>query len=487
MITYNRKRSTRFLAGLALSLVLMQGCAVNPVSGEREFMLVSEDQEIAMGAEGAAGVEQSIGLVDDTALQQYVQGLGLKLAADSERPALPWSFGVIDDPSPNAFAFPGGYIFITRGLMALMDNEAELVSVLGHEIGHVTARHSAAMMSRAQVAQIGLGVGSILSPEVAQFGELAAGGLSLLFLSYGRDAERQADDLGFQYALAHGYDVREMVNVFAALQHAGEIAGASPLPNWLASHPHPEERIERIQSQLDTLEQPLGQARVGQNDYMNHIDGLTFGTDPRQGYFEDNHFLHPELEFHVTFPKGWRTQNLPQAVMAGSPEEDAVMQLTLAPDSAVEAANKFFSAQGLTAGRVDEQTINELPVIIGPFQAETQNGTIGGIAAFIRHHEKTFRLVAFTPVQQLDHHGPSFSAAINSFGRLTDAAALARQPDRITIVQTEQAMTLATFNEQYPSVVDMNILAMINQVSGPNATIPAGSLVKRITGDDHRP
>lgn len=226
------------LGAVVLGFALLQGCAVNPVSGDREFVLVSENQEIAMGAQGAESVSQSVGLVDDQAMQTYVQGLGMSLAGDSERPDLPWSFTVLDDPTPNAFAFPGGPIFVTRGMMGLMRNEAELVSVLGHEIGHVTARHSVAMMTRAQVAQIGLGVGSILSPELAQFSDMAAQGLSLLFLSYSRDAERQADDLGFR----------------------------------------------------------------GQR------------------------FYHPDMAFRLTFPSGWRTQNLSQIVLAGSPDQDGVQK-----------------------------------------------------------------------------------------------------------------------------------------------------------------
>ncbi len=203
-----------------------------------------------------------------------------------------------------------------------MNNEAELASVLGHEIGHVTARYSASMMSRAQAGQIGMGIGSILSPTLAQYSDLAAGGLSILFLSYSRDAEREADDLGFQYALKHGYDVREMVSVFVSLQHAGELAGASALPHWLASHPDPEDRIKRIDKKLGRLEQPLANARVGSEDYIKHIDGLSFGANPRHGYFEDDRFLHPDIAFQLTFPQGWRTQNLPQVVMAGSPAQD---------------------------------------------------------------------------------------------------------------------------------------------------------------------
>src|SRR5690606_29392753 len=199
----------RAIAAGSIASALLGACSVNPVTGERELSLISEQQEIAMGAEAAGQVAQQIGLVEDGALQQYVAAAGQRLAAVSERPDLPWQFGVVDDPTPNAFALPGGYIFVTRGLMGLLTSEAQLAAVLGHEIGHVTARHYVAQMSRAQLAQLGLGLGMILSPEVAQLGDLLGSGVQLLFLKYGRDVERQSDELGFRYMLDVGYDVEE--------------------------------------------------------------------------------------------------------------------------------------------------------------------------------------------------------------------------------------------------------------------------------------
>ena len=473
-------RTTPVLAALAATFMLLQGCAVNPVSGEREFVLISESQEIAMGAQGAESVAQSIGVVDDAGLQTYVQELGDRLAADSERPELPWSFAVLDDPTPNAFAFPGGYIFITRGLMGLMGNEAELVSVLGHEIGHVTARHSVAMITRAQAAQIGLGIGTMVSPELAQFSDAIVGGLSLLFLSYGRDAERQADDLGFQYALNHGYDVREMVNVFASLQQASQLAGVSPLPNWLASHPGPDERIQRIEAQLAELDQPLGGKRIGRDDYVARIDGMVFGVNPRHGYFEDNRFLHPDLAFQITFPAGWQTQNLARVVLAGSAEQDAVVQLTLDDGSPTEAAGLFFAQEGLASSNVRQRSINGLSATVGRFQAQTSSGQLGGLVAFIAHGDHTYRLLAYTPADRLGQHGPAFEQTIASFARLTDRKALDRQPERISIVRTSRDMTLSQFNADFPSEIEIERLALINQVSGPDVTIPAGTPVKRV-------
>jgi predicted Zn-dependent protease len=463
-----------------LCSLLIAACAVNPVTGERQLALISESQEIQMGQQAAQEVAASLGLVDNQALQDYVNRLGLRMAQTSERPELPWQFRVVDDPMPNAFALPGGPVFFTRGLLAMMRSEAELMSVMGHEIGHITARHSVTMISRAQLAQIGLGVGSILSPTIASLGDVLGGGLSLLFLRYGRDAERQADDLGFRYMFEQGYDPRQMMNVFAALQRSGELAGRSPLPSWLASHPNPEERIVRIQGHLEQIPQPLDQMRVGLDDYLSRVEGLVYGENPRHGFFRETQFLHPDMRFRIDFPQGWRTQNLTQAVMAGSPQQDALIQLTLAAGTETEAANRFFGSQGISARGVARQSINGLPAVTGYFQAQTQEGQLQGFATFIRHDNRTFQILGYTPARLMSRYEGAFRAAAGSFNVLTDPQALAVQPNRIRIVRVTEPMTLAQFNQRFPSVIPIEQLAIINQLAGPTSSVPAGYSMKRV-------
>jgi predicted Zn-dependent protease len=478
----NVRMKNRLMPLLAAAALTAGGCAVNPVTGERQLALVSEAQEIEMGRQVAAQAVQQMGLVENAALQNYVNGLGQKLAATSERPNLPWSFQVVDDPTPNAMAAPGGFIFVTRGLLSMIRNEAELVSVLGHEIGHVTARHSVTMMSRAQLAQIGLGIGSILSPTVARLGDALGGGLSLLFLHYGRDAERQADDLGFRYMLEHNYDAREMVNVFVALQRSGELAGRSPVPSWLASHPNPEERIVRIQAALAELgqEAALAQTMVNAEPYMSRIDGMIHGENPRHGFFRNQLFLHPDMRFRMEFPQGWQTQNLAAAVMAGSPQQDALIQLTLDEGSEQEAANRFFNQQGIASRNVARQPINGLPAVVGEFQVQTQEGALGGWAAFIRHDNRTFQLLGYTPAQLMARYDGTFRGVIGSFNVLTEQAALNVQPNRIAIVRLPERMTLTQFNQRYPSEVSLDELAIINAIPDANTSAPAGYRMKRV-------
>ena len=223
-MTSIRKRVQALVIGsmlLTSALLTATGCAVNPATGQRQFMLVSESEEIEMGREADGPITESLGLYESEALQATVRDLGNEMASRSERPALPWSFKLVDDPMVNAFALPGGFIFITRGIMASLNSEAELAGVIGHEIGHVTARHSASQMSRQQFQQIGLGVGSILSSDVASVAGVLSAGLGLLNLRYSRGDESQSDELGVRYMSRAGYDPNALVGVFQTLALAG--------------------------------------------------------------------------------------------------------------------------------------------------------------------------------------------------------------------------------------------------------------------------
>lgn len=476
-----RRRLCIPVLALAAAAQSAGGCARNPVTGQMQLALISEAQEVEMGRQTAAAAVQQMGLVPDSALQSYVQALGTSLAARSERPQLPWTFGVVDDPTPNAFAAPGGFIFVTRGMMAVMDSEAELVTVLGHEIGHVTARHSVTMLSRAQVAQLGLGLGSIFVPQLESLGQVAGAGLQLLFLGYSRDAERQADELGFRYTLEQGYDPSRMASVFATLGRLGEAAERSAVPSWLQSHPLPAERVTAAEQRFAVLQPRPENLRVAREAYLRRLDGMVYGVNPRNGFFRDGWFLHPDMRFQMAFPAGWRTQNLAQAVIAGSPRNDAALQLTLARDGTPDAAaQRFFSQQGLRTGTPRRQNVNGLPATIVPFQAQTQQGVLQGLAAWIQHGGQVYQIVGYTPAQAYAGYDRDFTSAILSFAPLTDPTALAARPDRLRMVPLPSAMTLAQFNARYPSAVPMAELALLNQVAGPESVMPAGWLAKQV-------
>ncbi len=468
-------------AGLAL---VPSGCARNPVTGKSELALVSESQEVQMGQESAQQVAQSIGYYDDPQVQAYVSGIGMKMAKASERPNLPWEFHVVNDASVNAFALPGGFIFVTRGLMTSINDEAELATVIGHEIGHVTNRHSVQQISKAQVAQLGLGLGSILSSDVARVAGLASQGLSVLFLKYSRDAENQADLAGFRYALDQNYDVREMSNVFQTLDRISNASGGGGrLPEWLATHPNPGTRIENTQARLDTLSRKLDNATVNREGYLQRIANMPYGEDPRQGFFENGTFYHPDLRFQISFPQGWKTQNGADAVVAGSPEQDAIIQLALAGKaSPEEAARQFLSQQGVQPGNTSTASINGLPAASGYFTAQTEQGQIQGLVSFVAYNGVTYGILGYTPQGKLSTYDAAFRQTIGSFSQLKNQAALSVKPARVELVKLPREMTLEQFNQQYPSSIPIEELAIINEIESPQTAVPQGRVVKRVVG-----
>jgi predicted Zn-dependent protease len=473
--------SSLLFAG-ALTLAPM-GCARNPVTGKNELSLVSESQEIQMGKEAAAQVQQSIGYYNDPALQAYVSGIGMKMAKASERPNLPWEFHVVNDASVNAFALPGGFIFVTRGLMTAINDEAELATVVGHEIGHVTNRHSVQQMSKAELAQIGLVAGSILSSDIAKMAGLASQGLSLLFLKYSRDAENQADKAGFRYALNANYNVSEMANVFQTLDRMSQASGGGKLPEWLSTHPDPGTRVQNTEQRLDTLSRSLANTITNRDVYLQHIAGMTYGEDPRQGFFEGSTFYHPDLRFQLTYPQGWQTQNTPDAVAAISPQQDAIIQLGLAGQTPPQqAAQQFLSQQGVQAGNTSTQPVNGLPAASGYFQAQTEQGTIQGIVTFLSYNGNTYGLLGYAPSGKFSQYDQIVQQTIRSFGPLTNQAALSVQPAKLELVKLPRQMTLEEFNRQYPSTIPVEQLAIINEVESGATVIPQGRIVKRVVG-----
>jgi predicted Zn-dependent protease len=473
--------SSLVIAG-ALSLA-PSGCARNPVTGKNELSLVSEDQEIQMGKEAAAQVQQSIGYYNDPALQAYVSGIGMKMAKASERPNLPWEFHVVNDASVNAFALPGGFIFVTRGLMTAINDEAELATVVGHEIGHVTNRHSVQQMSKAELAQVGLGIGSILSSDVARLAGLASQGLSLLFLKYSRDAENQADKAGFRYALNANYNVSEMANVFQTLDRMSQASGGGKLPEWLSTHPDPGTRVQNTEQRLDTLSRSLANTITNRDVYLQHIAGLTYGEDPRQGFFEGSTFYHPDLRFQLTYPQGWQTQNAPDAVVAVSPQQDAIIQLGLAGQTPPQqAAQQFLSQQGVQAGNTSSQPVNGLPAASGYFQAQTDQGAVQGLVTFVSYNGNTYGLLGYAPSGKFSQYDQIVQQTIRSFGPLQNQAALSVQPAKLELVKLPRQMTLEEFNRQYPSTIPIEQLAIINELQSATEAIPQGRIVKRVVG-----
>ncbi len=465
---------------LVAAVTASAGCSVNPATGQRQLVLIGEQGEINMGREADQQISAQMGLYPDDEWQAYIQRLGADLASRSERPDLPWTFRVIDDPIVNAFALPGGFIYVTRGILTHFNSEAELASVLGHEIGHVTGRHGVEQASKAQLAGIGLAVGSIASPEFAQLADVAGQGLGLLFLKFGRDDEREADDLGLRYMTRGDYRPDEMPKVFRTLERVSAAQGAGRIPAWLSTHPDPGNRAERIAQQIAQLPPDPNRTKVNRDGYLARLENMTFGENPREGYAIGNTFYHPDLAFQLDFPAGWKIVNQRQAVGAISPNEDALVVLSLAEEGTPEeAARAFFSQQGVERGSSWRRGFDYFRT--APDQQSQRR--LVGLAGHFDYGGRVYRLMTYTRDDKWSPYGREMERSAGSFRRLTDRRYLDVEPKRVEVVTLDRAMSLGEFDRRYPSTVDLATLAIVNGVP-ETAQLERGHKVKRIVGGE---
>lgn len=458
---------------LACTCALLASCPRNPATGKRQLNFISDKQEVQLGQQGAEEVRTSMGIYDNEGLQRYLGEVGAKLSAVSERPKLPWTFQLVDDTVVNAFALPGGPIFVTRGLLAHLKNEAQLAMVMGHEVGHVTAEHSANQLSKQQIASVGLGLGAVLSQQLAG---LASSGMQLLFLKYGRDDERQADDLGLRYSGKAGYDVHAAPEVFEVLKRVSEASpGGGRVPAWLSTHPDPEERVKTMQARLAKMAPADFAGHTLEEDrFMQALDGLVYGDDPREGVIRGSKFCHPGMRFCVDFPDGWQLQNTKAEVQAQPQDGSAGMTLGLGPNVAPEAAiAQFFEKSGAKQAGAPTPMGQALAA---PFTADTQQGAVGGWIAFLPHGDATFQFLLLTEPNNVANHQPNFQRLVTSVAPLTDPAILNAKPKRLKVQKLPQGTSLQALQQQHPAAT-IDELARLNQREN-NGGFQAGEWAK---------
>lgn len=336
---------------LALFAAGVAACAVSPVTGERELALLTEADELQLGRDNDLEIRKQYGVVDNPALQTYVQQVGERLAAKSHRPQLKYTFTVLDSAEVNAFALPGGYVYVTRGILAHLNSEAELAAVLGHEIGHVTARHAVRRYSAAVAANLGVAVGSILAPELGtRAGQTLVNILGGALLSgYGREQELEADHLGAEYLARSDYDPQAMIEVIGLLKNQelldkqlAEKEGRAPRAyhGLFASHPSADQRLQQVVSGADK-HRTAGTSRTGRDDYLRRLQGLAFGDSAAQGIRRGNAFYHRGLNFGVRFPEGWQLDNSPERLLARHPDGNAVLEMQVTARGAARTPQEY--------------------------------------------------------------------------------------------------------------------------------------------------
>lgn len=456
-------------------------CATNPATGKKQLSFVSRNKELEMGRQSDPAIIAEYGLYGDSTLAKYVEYVGLKVAKASHLPDLEWHFRLLDSPAVNAFAIPGGYIYVTRGILAYMNSEAQLAGVLGHEVGHVTARHTAQQMTQEQIAQVGLIAGTLFVEQFRPYSAVAAQGLGLLFLKYSRDHETQADELGIGYAVRAGYDPREIPSTYATLKRIGERAGQS-IPNFLSTHPDPGDREIRTRQIAEaSVSTTRGNLLVGTEEYRRRIEGLVFGDDPRNGYFEANRFYHPGLACQIILPSGWEYQNTPSALLAASDAVGASMQITLGstrdttvtPQEYVDSLSYRQAIVGAT-GRTEQ--FRDYAAWVGTVTLQSEGSQATMAAAFVR----------IRPGQFLEILGQSKSTqgvdqiyqSIRSIAALRDPAKLSVGPNVLAMAPAKRTAEFTTVWADFGNLaIGAEDGAILNGTRG-TAQIPSGTALK---------
>jgi len=455
-------------------------CAVNPVSGKQELMLLSEKEEIHLGREKDVQIIKQYGLYEDPKLAAYLNDLCQRLGRVSHRPHLAYNLKILDVSVINAWAVPGGYVYFTRGILAMVNSEAELGSLVGHEIGHITARHSAKQLSKAQVAQLGLGLGAIFTDSSILTG-LAQNLVGLLFLRFSRDNEREADRLGVEYSSKLGYDSAQMAGFFETLEKMNQASDRSGLPGWFFTHPSPENRLQMVRERAKEWRQKLDQKDLilNRDSYLKQVDGLIVGDDPRYGYVEGNVFYHPDKRFQFPVPAKWKLSQKPSQIHMVSEPQGAEILFNESPFlSSQEAASIFTTQYKPSVIRSDAMKVNGFPSqrIISDLQ--DQQRVLRVMSYFIEKDQKVFIFHGVSPSGTYPRYEATFDHTMRQFKTLSDPIRIHVKPDRIRVRTTRTSDTLGNTLRSF-GVPDEKLKEMALLNGGDiNQVIPANTLIK---------
>jgi predicted Zn-dependent protease len=480
------------------AVLLLGACVSEPsaVTGQKKSFGYSWQQELQLGAESDKEITAEMGLYENPALQTYVESVGRRVLqssdfAEAETPEMyrntKFTFRVLDSPVVNAFALPGGYVYVTRGLLSHLENEAQLAVVLGHEIGHVVARHSSQQARRAQLGQIGLVAGAVLGQAVlgdavgdmGQLMNMGGQALQLFMTKYSRQAENESDTLGVTYAKRAGYAAEQSSQFFHSLERLSAAEGKT-IPTWQSTHPDPGDRAKHVIELAAKNPAPPGVAPlVGEDEYLRRIEGIVVGDDPREGFARNGVFYHPTLRFQLPVAQGWKLDNQKTAVVMAEPNGRALMGLKLTPETrARDAAAKFVQGAKVQVTASGDTTINGLPATVVMGQAAIEQGTVGVWDAFIEMDGRVYSLLGYAPAQVFNEIRPAFESVAAGFSPLRDAYAVNVQPTRLRLVRAERAAPLASYiPTSLPHEVTAESVAIMNQLN-LNDTIPTGRLLK---------
>lgn len=480
---------TKIILLVAIGL-LIPSCAINPVTGKKQIMLMSESQELAMGAQYDPQVLATFGEYKNDKLETFIQTEGTGMGKVSHRPNLEYHLKVLDSPVVNAFAVPGGYIYLTRGILAQLNNEAELAGIIGHEMGHICARHSASQQTKQTLGQLLLIGGMIASEKFASIANYAFQGMQLLFLKFSRDDEREADRLGVEYSTKMVYDAHKMADFFQVLNKMQLSEEEGGVPTFMSTHPDPGDRYNSVNQQATQLQAaaPGTSWKVNKDSYLQLIDGIVYGEDPRQGYTEGNVFYHPELKFRFMYPAGWQFQNSPIQVQMAPADGKALIVFSFATGNSLqEAAQSALQAMEVTVQESKSLTVNGMNAVAAVSQQVSQDQSTGQQVAtqilsyFIDYGGTYYVFHGLSAAADFNTYFNTLQSTMASFAKLTDQSKINVQPNYLRVKKVTRTATLADAfrtlgvpSEKYTEYALLNALELTDQVQ-------SGKLIKIVS------
>ncbi|MFK7840604.1 MAG: M48 family metalloprotease [Bdellovibrionales bacterium] len=468
--------------------LLLQGCSTNPATGKQQFTaLMSPSQENKIGAQEHEKIIQQFGLYEDKALSDYVTRIGQKVTAKTERPDVTYKFYVLDSPVVNAFALPGGYIYLSRGLIALANNEAQMAAVLAHEAAHITARHSAERYSRTVVTSIGAGVlGAVIGVNGAA--QALGAGTNLYLSSYSRHQENEADSLGLRYMTQGGYDPDEMAAFLSALQAQSgldaRLAGRNPNSgvNYFSTHPPTPDRVRKTSGEAEGYEDSNV---VNRDAYFAAINGMTYGDSADQGFAKGQIFYHSKIGFKFTAPDGYRIINQPAQVIVKRNNSDDVMVFDMAKRNAEQNASNYITQTWLREKRnvnTENITINGMKAATASIEGNVNNKSVTIRVIAIEFNENTFaRFQIAIPKRASSATLENLKRASYSFDRLTQSEKNKLSPNRIHIVTAKSGNTIASMARNLPFSDNREDRFRVLNALLPNEKLVAGRKYKTIS------
>ena len=465
------------------------GCAVNPATGQRNFMLMSFEEEQETGAKlHPQVIEKFGGVYNDPGLSQYVTMIGGRIALTTEMPGRTYTFTVLDSPVVNAFALPGGYVYITRGLMALAESEAELASVLGHELGHVVARHAAQRYSRGKVIGGIAGVfGTVTGSKTV--GNVVAGIGNLGFVKpFSRDQELEADRLGVRYINRVGYDPGAMTAFLGKMREnsrlEAKIAGRDPgdvdAADVMSTHPR---TAQRVQQALKLAGATAGEGVIERDGYLRRIDKMVYGDSPSQGFARGRTFAHPVMRMRFEAPKGFQMRNTPSAVVSVKPGKMFIL-FDAAEEPYVGGMTGYISkkwAKDAALKDLKAVKVNGLAAATANTMVATRNQKLMVMVAAIRFDEKhIYRFTGLAAADAGQETRKAFQKTVQSFRRMSAAEAKRLKPWRLRVVTVRSNDTAHKLSRRFPFDTLKKERFLVLNGLGSGRSLRAGAKVKLI-------